>query len=209
MKILIIGIPRTGSTSLWSNIINLGYSGLMEPYRRYNHNYLKYPYPLDISKNEKVVVKHLIHDIPRKKYIGNMSDIDICKEMSEQFDKTIILDRRNSQEMLESYIGLYYNLDNNMDIHSSWEFSNIPKEYVNQFILDNKHKLIYDFKTKIQTLSTLLSIPITYYEDLYGEDRELSLNIIKSWKLDIDEERLNDTLNPLNRYRLFQKKSII
>jgi len=96
-----------------------------------------------------------------------------------------------------------------MDIHSSWEFSNIPKEYVNQFILDNKHKLIYDFKTKIQTLSTLLSIPITYYEDLYGEDRELSLNIIKSWKLDIDEERLNDTLNPLNRYRLFQKKSII
>lgn len=209
MKILIIGIPRTGSTSLWSNIINLGYSGLNEPYRRYNLNYLKHPYPLDILKNEKIVVKHLTHDMPRKKYIGNMSDIEVCKDMSEQFDKTIILDRRNSQEMLESYIGFYYNYENNKDVHSTWEFSNIPKEYVNEFILDNKHKMIYDFKTKIQTLSALLSIPITYYEDLYGEDRELSLNIIKSWKLDLDEERLNDALHPINRYRLLQKKSTI
>ena len=41
-------------------------------------------------------------------------------------------------------------------------------------------------KSEIQSLSKLIDIPITYYEDLYGEDRMESFEIINKWDLDLD-----------------------
>ena len=58
-------------------------------------------------------------------------------------------------------------------------------------------------------ISTKLSIPMIYYEDLYGDDRNKSLEIIKSWKLDIDNGKLNEILNPKFRYRQLKNKDII
>ena len=64
-------------------------------------------------------------------------------------------------------------------------------------------------KKQINVLSEQLNIPITYYEDLYGEDRLDSFEIINKWDLDLDPFELNDYLHP--KYRLKQpgKKPII
>ena len=63
-------------------------------------------------------------------------------------------------------------------------------------------------KSEILLVSKKLDIDITWYEDLYGEDRNKSLEIIKSWNLDINEELLNEDLHPRNKY-LIKNKSIL
>jgi len=64
-------------------------------------------------------------------------------------------------------------------------------------------------KDWIAELSNELNIPITHYEDLYGEDRIHSFEIINNWELDLDPFKLNEYLHP--KYKLKQpgKKPII
>ena len=56
---------------------------------------------------------------------------------------------------------------------------------------------------KIKQISKEFKLDITYYEDLFGKDRNKSLEIIKSFNLDLDSEKLNEYLNP--KYKYFQK----
>ncbi len=59
-------------------------------------------------------------------------------------------------------------------------------------------------KKLLKELSTILNIPITWYEDLYGEDRIKSLGIIQDWGIsNIDSNLLNENLDPQFRYRQF------
>lgn len=192
MSILILAVHRTGSSSLLESISKQGYEQTLEPFGPYHNTVSKYSYPLSIKNN--MVVKHIVDHIPNgidKTYI------EICKEMSEQFDKVIILDRRNIEQHLLSIINLWYRLEvSGEHIHSRWYHDELPKDFINQFIQANKHQDLYNQKSKIQRISKILNVDISWYEDLYGEDRNKSLDIIKSWNLNINEELLNEDLHP-------------
>ena len=57
------------------------------------------------------------------------------------------------------------------------------------------------YRKVIDEISTELSIPIIYYEDLYGSDRNKSLKILKTLDLDLDVSSLNEKLHPKFKYR--------
>ena len=122
---------------------------------------------------------------------------------SKEFDKVILLSRRNLQEHFESYINLRSRL-NKKDVHDSWYIDDI-KPFYNRFDIE-KFKLK---TTAVDIISKKLKIPIIYYEDLYGKDRKKSLKVIESLNLNIDNSKLNDKLNPIFRYRQFTKRPIL
>jgi len=192
MSILILAVHRSGSSSLLESISKQGYEQMLEPFGPYHNTVSKYSYPLIIKNN--MVVKHIVDHIPNgidKTYI------EICKEMSEQFDKVILLDRRNIEQHLLSIINVWYRLEvSGEHIHGRWYHDELPKDFINQFIQANKHKDLYKQKSKIQRISKILNVDISWYGDLYGEDRNKSLDIIKSWNLNIDENKLNEDLHP-------------
>ena len=207
MKIIIIALPRTGSSSLMNEIGKQGYYKISEPYNHTFGGNLKNEYPLKELIKEKLVVKNMIFDKPHKKYIDK--DIfDMWKDITEHFDRTILLDRSDNKEHLESFISLKYRYETGQLEHSKWHSSMIPQSWRKKFIIQNDHQHLYDMKADIQKLSILLNTEITCYEELYGEDRNKSLEIIKSWNLNIDAELLNEDLHPRNKQRYYKKSTI-
>ena len=90
-------------------------------------------------------------------------------------------------------------LDNICNEFDAEELFNVITQY---------KKELDTLKSEIQSLSKLIDIPITYYEDLYGEDRMESFEIINKWDLDLDPFQLNEYLHPSNRYRITKKSTI-
>ena len=68
MKILILALPRTGSSSLLRKIQKQNYIGFFEPYGLPAKKLYNNPYPLtQLFENKKIVVKTMVCDIPNKK----------------------------------------------------------------------------------------------------------------------------------------------
>jgi len=149
MSILIIALPRTGSTSLLYNLSKeRGYKPLFEPFD--NTNRVKYV-------NEKnIVVKTIICHHP-----NNL-------ELSKYFDEIILLSRKNLLECIESHsYQTYFSKTKNYNSNSPYFYEEVPKEI---------YKLCYNdiikWNIELEELSNQLNIPITYYEDLYNENDE-------------------------------------
>jgi len=207
MRILIIAVPRTGSTSLAINIGKENYHEIHEPYNPILDGYEKNLYPNKEIDKDRLVVKHTISDEPHEKYVKFKSNIHLLIDYVKYFDKVILLDRKISQEHLESFLSLKYTQEQKVSSHSRWELSTIPTEWIDNHMLEYKKELDI-LKSEIESLSKIIDIPITYYEDLYGEDRIHSFEIINKWELDLDPFQLNEYLHPSNRYRITKKSTI-
>ena len=227
MKILIIGTPRSGTTSLIKGIVNQKYFGNSEPY---NYNIGSYKeenkYPLkEVSEYKNIVVKTLAYQVPKEKY--GTDPIDFGVEFCSHFDKVILLDRLIWESHWESFINLHrllrnkweYNTSIGMDIHTSHQdkfnphghwipnsLTNKDYEWAYEQKLDDKLK---EQKKIIAGIGEELNIPITYYEKLYGENRMEAFEIINKWNLeDIDPFELLDFLDPSKKYRRESKDLI-
>ena len=89
-------------------------------------------------------------------------------------------------------------------VHLKYKYEEIQSEYINNFLQKKKQVDLIESKQLLKELSTILNIPITWYEDLYGEDRIKSLEIIQEWAIpNIDSNLLNERLDPQFRYRQF------
>ena len=208
MKILILALPRTGSTSLLTKIQKQNYKGIFEPYSIPQIRKFNYEYPLkELKENNRVVVKQIFANVWNRHdyvefylfpHINRTLYAEQQIEFSKYFDRVILLDRKDTQEHLESCINVYYKQSQNKSVFEKWEKSNLPQDYIDNHILENSHSHFYIQKSELLLLSKKLKIDITWYEDLYGEDRNKSLEIIKSWNLDINEELLNEDLHPKN-----------
>jgi len=211
MKLLILGLPRTGTSNLLYKISEQGFAKISEPYNIPLHKN-KYPWPLrwDSYKTD-IVVKHLVfsnsnsQQLPLPKYTKD-KEFSITL-FAKEFDKIILLDRRDYKIHLESYINLHYKMKYNKEsLHLKYNYKEIPSEYINNFLQKNKQIDLIESKELIKELSTILNIPITWYEDLYGEDRIKSLKIIQEWGIpNIDSNLLNENLDPRFRYRQFSE----
>ena len=202
MRILIIGPPRTGTTSLCRNLGKiLDYQVFSELYNydiRYRNGQTINEYPLYLP--EKCIVKSITFQTP-KEFGEPFMYTRFINEYKTQFNRIILLSRKNKEEHLESFINLKYRLKKGISAHEPWNSDDLT---------NFEHDIRYekDLKPHIDIISKLekiLNTPITYYEDLYGSDRDVSLSIIKSWNIKLKSEELNEYLNPKFRYKKIKK----
>ena len=188
MKILIIAIPRSGSQTLLKSIgtcLNLTTMG--EPFNeaiRKNVNFH------DTVVENNVVVKSLID-------INIPNVINFYKEYSKSFDKTILLSRKNTKELSESYEFQIWK-DELTTWHQKYTYSqNGDIDKWVEFMIKNKSDL--------EILSNELKIEIDWYEDLYCGDEEKIVNFLNKHEITVDIPEFSEYLNPKHRLRQFKK----
>lgn len=154
MKVLIIALPRTGSTSLLSKIGKE--KSLTEIYEPYGIHRLT-PYE---SWMDGVVVKTIIEQVPTDE---NWKDWIL--NLIQEFDEVILLSRKDLKACAESHaFSVWYSNTNKLGYKFN---SNIPylwQKTPNYEICENN---VYRWNTMIHSLSNKLNIPMTYYEDIY------------------------------------------
>lgn len=157
MKILIISLPRTGSTSLMHKIAKeRNLAPLFEPFDGSNR-VLYYG-------QDNVVLKTIVCHHP-----NNL-------QLSKEFDEIILLSRKNLHDCIESHAyQKYFSRTKGYNSNDPYKFVSPPIEVLNSCASD-----ILNWNEDLLLLSEELKIPITYYEDLFDEtsvDR-LRINII-------------------------------
>jgi hypothetical protein len=140
-------------------------------------------------------------------------------------ENTILITRKYFDEHLDSrmhlrYRSLLYNKYNPLYIegrkhspHRPYRASSIPKSFLqNRELRQRMTDRIIQERKAIFELSKLYNKDIVWYEDLYGNDRDLSLKIIKSWAFkdfEIDCTQLNEYLDPKYRYNKSNSNELI
>jgi hypothetical protein len=156
MNVLIISLPRTGSTELGKDLsIKHKLKYVCEPFIRTDIK-------LTNSDLNNIVLKTILFHLPN--YINESDRVSWLIEFSKNFNEVILLSRRNLVACAESWAYLSYNEKQRSfkaDAPYLWERTpNYDEEY--QFIKKCNSELI--------GISEILNIPITYYEDIYDEN---------------------------------------
>ena len=151
MKILIVALPRTGSTSLLYQIAKEKKLTLFfEPFSLKENYYFN-------STMDNIVVKTIVEQ--------HSNNLDLAKD----FDEVILLSRKDYRKHVESLSYLYYNIPNGYNSNKPYDYSVPPLE-----VIQKAEKRINEMNAELGTLSEQLNIPIQYYEDLFdpnGPDR--------------------------------------
>ena len=164
MKILLITLPRTGSTSLLKKIVEeQNLNPIAEPFNNVNSNLEKYKY-YDWKNTNNICVKTHI----------NHKDVTFYLEFIKFFDEVILLSRKDLKACAESlsYANYYQNFT------EKYKWIKTPN-------LNNNIKLVNEFAAELEKLSKLTNIKISYYEDLFNVE-----SIDKLRKNEIKRENL-------------------
>lgn len=165
MKVLIISLPRTGSTRLLTDISK-------------KHNITPIFEPYNIMFLDKLLYHSNMRDVAVKTVIGQAPALIKYKvksveyftqylkwlyEFIKDFDEIILLSRRDLVACIESTSFLMYNIKRvGFNSYTSYYYKSPPNEiYLNY----EKEIMVYD--KIINKISTDLNIPIIYYEDIY------------------------------------------
>ena len=210
MKTLIISPPRSGSTSLFLGLHKSikGCKGFCEPFNPINEPFgdLKSEYSLDYNN---LLVKLLpwdllySHPLPLRfidlVFTKNFVSFDILLpyileglvKYSSNFDKVILLRRKNEIESAKS------------TTHASSNGYHIPYSYDStKYDYSKDLNFVVNNNNIIKNLSSILNIPITYYEDLFIGNKNNIKNFIDINQLPISNfENFYSYLDPKNRYR--------
>lgn len=153
MRILIISLPRTGSTSLMSKLSSqYNLKELEEPFNIRNRKKLT---KVDINGND-IVLKTIIDQIPPKQ----TDYLTYWYNTSKTFDKIILLSRRDLKACAESLAFLDYNEKKGFRYNEKYKWY-WTENY------DSKYEYLIKRNEELITLSEMLKIDITYYEDIY------------------------------------------
>jgi len=151
MKILLITLPRTGSTSLLKKISKeQKLNSISEPFNNVNGNLEKYKDYKWKNENDICVKTHINH-----------KSIRFYLDFVKFFDKVILLSRKDLNALAESLS--YANHFQNFTEKYEW----ITTPNLNQNI-----KLVKEFNKELEKLSKLINIDILYYEDLFNSESE-------------------------------------
>jgi len=153
---LIIGIPRSGTSSLMKSIAsanNLPY--IYEPFRR----------GINEFEIENIVFKTQLSQIDDKFKTETVTEehlqncVDFYVDFSKQFDKVILIIRENTKENAESL-----SVQNSgMDERAKYLYHNHLYDDLSEK-LEIKIKMVNEYMVK---LSNLLNVPIDTYENVY------------------------------------------
>jgi hypothetical protein len=193
MKILLLYVPRSGSTSI------LRYFKSVNP----NYNVVNQPWSelvAELTKSNMINYKDLIKDdnIFIKSDIGSFIKENINLEsVKSDFDKIIILDRKDKEKQMESLI---HAKQNNSFLESNKYWFDCNSNYT---IEDNEiiksEKGITELKNQIPILTKILNAKLYYYEDLFFGDFS---DILDYLEMDYNVEYFNLYLDKKNKYRL-------
>jgi len=147
MSILIIALPRTGSTSLLYKLAKEnGFKPLYEPF----DNTGRFIY----NGEKNVVVKTIICHHPNN------------FELSKEFDSVILLSRKNVLENAQSHsYSTYFSRTKNYNSNKQYYYEDTPTH-----IFELCYNNIIKWNEDLKELSNKLNIPITYYEDIYDSN---------------------------------------
>jgi ABC-type multidrug transport system ATPase subunit len=144
MSILIIALPRTGSTSLLYKLAKEnGLTSLFEPFD--NSGRVQY------NSEKNTIVKTIICHHPNN------------FELSKEFDRVILLSRKNLLECAESHAyQTYFSKTKNYNSNNQYYYEEVPSNVFQLCYND-----IIKWNEELNKLSLKLNTPITYYEDIY------------------------------------------
>ena len=154
MKILLITLPRTGSTSLLKKISEeQNLNSISEPFNDVNNNLEKYKNYNWENINNICVKTHINH-----------KDVKFYLDFVKFFDEVILLSRKDSNACAESLSYANY-------------FQNFTEKYdwINTPNLNENIKLVKEFTKELEKLSKLTNIKISYYEDLFDVNSQNKL----------------------------------
>jgi hypothetical protein len=154
VKILLITLPRTGSTSLLKKISEeKNLTSISEPFNSINGNLKKYEDFDWINTDNMCVKTHINH-----------KDLQFYVNFVKLFNKVILLSRKDLKSCAESLS--YANYFNNFSEKYTWTIT--PN-------LTDNIKLVKGFDKDLQKLSKLIDTDILYYEDLFDINSENKL----------------------------------
>jgi hypothetical protein len=194
MKILILGTPRSGSTSLVRLIdshINLpNYKMVIEPFNK--SLYFNGKHTIEsLLEYENILVKNLFL-IGNDEYAKN-SFIDVYEYFNwcySYFDKIIILDRKDKIAQSESFvINETMWRERGIDWHTKkiYDLDKIDNSYLETMI----DRYIESSKI-LNDISYTNNFPIFYYEDIFlNNNIEVVKNLFQYLKMDLDMEMYN------------------
>ena len=187
MKILIIAICRSGSTALTTLFGRIfDYTTYYEPFNFKSAAYQIFPNTLPSN----CVVKTISDQKPK-----DVVDIlDFYTKYVNEYDRVILLSRKDKQLVYESILHrvTYFF---NRDWHTPYIYQELPENKEIREYVKNQSNLI-------ESLSDILNIPITWYEDIYSGNIDLVKREITKWNIDsINYENTLEYLNPKNKYR--------
>ncbi len=154
MRILIIALPRTGSTSLLKKISKeKNLKPIFEPFD--GSNRVKYN-----NENNCVVKTIICH------HSNNL-------ELIKNFDEVILLSRRDLNELIESHsYQTYFSKVKGYKSNNPYIYEKPPEDVYNictSDVLNWNEQMIY--------LSEITNIPITYYEDIFDKNSTERLRV--------------------------------
>ena len=203
MKVLIIGTWRSGTTSLSRAIESQGFKTFLEPFNTGLFNGRNHLYPIKkINSYKNVLVKTLSSHLPKN---SKLNIVEFYVKFIKEFDFILLLDRKDLNEHKESFLHMNWRLDSKESVMQQWDETTVPMKYRQKFKETNRYYELEMQKIILKIISKSTNIPITYYEQLYSNDREQSLNIIKSWNLNLDNIILNEELNPKYKLKIDKK----
>jgi hypothetical protein len=144
MSILIISLPRAGSTSLLYKLASERMlTPIFEPFDGTN----RFKYNGESNVIVKTIVPH---------HIDNL-------KLSKEFDEIILLSRRNLLECTESHsYHTYFSKTKNYNSNNPYYYEEVPSDIFELCYTD-----IIKWNNDLNELAIKLNIPITYYEDIY------------------------------------------
>jgi hypothetical protein len=154
VKILLITLPRTGSTSLLKKISEKEkLESISEPFNDVNGNLEKYEEYDWKTANNICVKTHINH-----------KNVLFYLEFIKFYDEVILLSRKDLTACAESlsYANHFQNFT------EKYEWINTPN-------LNQNIKLVKEFNEELEKLSKLINIDILYYEDLFNLESENKL----------------------------------
>lgn len=154
MRILIISLPRTGSTSLMKNLSEKHKMDFVfEPFNPLNTSHT------NIINFENSVVKTIIFHKPKE--IDESKRLTWLIELSSKFDQTILLSRKDMIACAESWAYLNHKgktLGFNSTSQYLWERTpNYERSLENVKLMNEE----------LSFISAKTNIPITYYEEIF------------------------------------------
>ena len=210
MKILILGTPRSGSTSLVkfidSHIKLSNYKMVIEPFN--NSLYFKGDSNIEtLLQYENILVKNLFllgHEEYPTKSFNNI--YEYLKWCYSYFDKIIILDRKDKLAQSESFAVNETSMrEEGIDWHT-------PKIYDVEKIESSYIKTMIDRYIEsgeiLKNISDTNNFPIFYYEDIFLNKSRKHIEFLFSYlDMEMDESNYMEwILSPYRRVRIDKNK---
>ena len=210
MKILLLGTPRSGSTSLVkfidSHIKLSNYKMVIEPFN--NSLYFKGDSNIEtLLQYENILVKNLFllgHEEYPTKSFNNI--YEYLKWCYSYFDKIIILDRKDKLAQSESFAV------NETSMRESGIGWHVPKIYDIEKIESSYIKTMIDRYMEsgeiLKNISDTNNFPIFYYEDIFLNKSRKHIEFLFSYlDMEMDESNYMEwILSPYRRVRIDKNK---